>query len=82
MRPWFRVPSFLAKELCGDHKATEAEAWVELLGLWHIGLDVSACELQKRLQWSKQKTLEFMPKVARWANENDAMVPEIGRAHV
>ena len=50
--PWFRVPSFLAKELCGDHKATDAEAWVELLSLWHIGQDVSACDLQKRLQWS------------------------------
>lgn len=73
--PWFRVPAFLAKELCGDHKATDAEAWVELLGLWHLGHDVSACELQRRLQWSKQKTLEFMPKVARWANENGAAVP-------
>ena len=73
--PWFRVPSFLAKELCGDHKATEAEAWMELLGCWHIGLDLSACEFQRKTAWSKQKTLEFMPKAARWALENGANVP-------
>lgn len=72
---WFRVPSFLAKEFREDRPATDLEAWVEVLGRWNGGEDISANRLAEILHWGKGRTIRFLPQVARWANANGATVP-------
>jgi hypothetical protein len=62
--------------LTGDHVATDAEAWVDLLGRWHQGEDVSACAFQRAAGWGKGRVLAFMPKVAIWAVDAGASVPK------
>ena len=75
MNPWFRVPSWIGGRLSGDHVATDAEAWVDLLGRWHQGEDISICAFQRATGWGKSRTLAFMPKVAEWAVCSGASVP-------
>lgn len=72
---WFRVPSFLAKEYREDRAATDQEAWLEVLGRWHGGEDVSCNRLAEILHWGKGRTMRFLPQVARWANANGGTVP-------
>lgn len=73
---WYRVPQWIGGRLTGDHVATDAEAWVDLLGRWHQGEDVSACAFQKATAWGKGRVLAFMPKVAVWAAEAGASMPK------
>ena len=73
---WYRVPQWIGGRLTGDHVATDAEAWVDLLGRWHQGEDVSACAFQKATGWGKGRVLAFMPKVANWAVETGASLPK------
>jgi hypothetical protein len=77
---WFRVPTFIAGRLHGDHVATENEAWADLLGRWHLGEDVSACAFAEATCWGKGRVLKFMPKVAEWATGAGADVPKRWRA--
>ena len=73
---WYRVPQWIGGRLSGDHVATDAEAWVDLLGRWHQGEDVSACAFQKATGWGKGRVLAFMPKVAVWALDSGASLPK------
>ena len=74
--PWFRVPSWIGGRLTGDHAATDAEAWVDLLGRWHQGEDISICAFQKVAKWGKSRAIAFFPKVAAWAIESGAAMPD------
>lgn len=73
--PWFRVPTWIGGRLHGAHIASDAEAWVDLLGRWHQGEDPSAYSLVPAWKWSKGRILDFMPKVVAWARENGATMP-------
>lgn len=79
---WFRVPAWVGGRLCGGHVAQDREAWVDLLGRWHAGEDVSASEFCRACKWGKGRTLAFMPKVAEWAVESGATVPNSWRARI
>jgi hypothetical protein len=72
---WFRVPAFLGGRLHGDHVATEPEAWIDLLGRWSLGEDVSACAFADATCWGKGRVLKFMPKAAEWAIANGGTLP-------
>lgn len=73
--PWFRVPGWLGGKYRENRPATEAEAWIELLGRWHQGEDVSLCELCSALQWGKGRVIRLHAAAAEWALANGATVP-------
>lgn len=80
--PWFRVPVDVAKALTGDHKATKAEATVDLLGRWHLGGSPSIGELRRAWGWSADRVISLRRDLAAWARLHGASVPdsiEIGR---
>ena len=73
--PWFRVPGWLGGRYRENRPATDGEAWIELLGRWHQGEDVSLCDLCKTLQWGKGRVIRLHADVRAWAVENGAVVP-------
>lgn len=80
--PWFRVPVDVAKALTGDHKATKAEATVDLLGRWHLGGEPSIGELRRAWGWSADRVIALRKALAAWARTYGAAHPdsiEIGR---
>ena len=73
--PWFRVPAWVGGRYRENRPATDAEAWVEILGRWHQGEDVSLGELCGVLQWGKGRVIRLHAAAAEWAAANGATVP-------
>jgi len=73
--PWFRVPGWLGGRYRENRPATDGEAWIELLGRWHQGEDVSLCDLCKTLQWGKGRVMRLHADVGAWAAENGGTIP-------
>ena len=73
--PWFRVPGWLGGRYRENRPATDGEAWIELLGRWHQGEDVSLCDLCKTLQWGKGRVMRLHADVGAWATDNGGTIP-------
>lgn len=74
--PWVRVPVHVLRDLCGGERLTDAQAWAALLSRWHDGHDISAGEFMRLCGWGKGRTLAFMERVAAWAVDNGAALPD------